>query len=478
MHIRPFTPLLALITLSACSGFSHEMGVTPGGMQDIDFARDLIEAGMIPSAETFTTEGLFSQHDLPIDGEPCAELLCPRASAAVVRPVDAAQSQYLVQLGFDTDIDPETFERATLDLAVAIDISGSMAGDKLQTAKQSLHALIDQLDGSDRLSLVTFGSTAVVEAPLTTMDAAGREALHDAVDALRDGGSTAMEDGLVGAIASLDDRRQDVSARVFLITDAQPNVGGTSPDAFTSIAADAADDEIGVTVWGVGLDLGAALTEALAEVRGANAWFFSDTQTMAQRVAEEFAFIVTPVAYDLEVVVQPEADLHLARPWGAPTDEASQQVEFGASTLFLSTRAGGMGVTLDVASPIALDLDQPRSLAEMQLQWTPVGETSPVQSSLVVDYDGGEAHSDGITHADQEGVFRMSTLVDEVLALEAGAAWCRGEIDQQEAQSRISEVTTRLEIRVVEHQDEALAPEAELMAKLLDNLKKGLSACY
>ncbi|MGB1017315.1 MAG: hypothetical protein ACPG4T_24470, partial [Nannocystaceae bacterium] len=42
------------------------MGATPGGPQDIGYARDRIAAGEVPHPNVFTPEGLFSEHNLPL----------------------------------------------------------------------------------------------------------------------------------------------------------------------------------------------------------------------------------------------------------------------------------------------------------------------------------------------------------------------------------------------------------------------------
>ncbi|MCA9541397.1 MAG: hypothetical protein KC620_21005, partial [Myxococcales bacterium] len=59
------------------------MGATPGGAQDIGYARDRIAAGEIPHPNTFTPEGLFSEHDLPLpQTRKCAQMLCLSGAAA------------------------------------------------------------------------------------------------------------------------------------------------------------------------------------------------------------------------------------------------------------------------------------------------------------------------------------------------------------------------------------------------------------
>src|ERR1051326_8714791 len=43
------------------------LGATPGGAKDIRFFRSGAARGEIPHPNTFTPEGLFSEHDLPLD---------------------------------------------------------------------------------------------------------------------------------------------------------------------------------------------------------------------------------------------------------------------------------------------------------------------------------------------------------------------------------------------------------------------------
>ncbi|MCB9741467.1 MAG: hypothetical protein H6740_02565 [Alphaproteobacteria bacterium] len=84
-------PALALLALTGCSNYgAFDVGVTQGGAQDLSLARGQIEAGGIPDQSAITAEGLFSEHDLPLEGDACAQLLCPVTAAASVDPWTAA----------------------------------------------------------------------------------------------------------------------------------------------------------------------------------------------------------------------------------------------------------------------------------------------------------------------------------------------------------------------------------------------------
>jgi Ca-activated chloride channel homolog len=453
-------------------------GVTQGGTQDMRYARTIIESGGIPAAEHFNAEGLFSEHDLPLDGDECDQLLCPRAAASWVDPVGPEEGQALVQLGFGTNIGEE-FQRRPLSLAVAVDISGSMNGGKLEAVKDALQVMVDQLDEGDELALVVFDDQADLIRGMTVMDAAGRQQLSSDIAALQTDGSTDIEAGLKLAYDQVAPMAgaAGVEDRVFLMTDAQPNVGATGLGSFIGMARFYAESEIGLSVFGVGLDLGSELAQEISTVRGGNYFFLADEDAIAQVFDEEFDYMVTPVAYDLEVVVQSAPGLEFGHAYGAPLDQPGPQVDFGASTLFLSARNGGIGMTLRDDDGVPLDAEGPLDLATFHLSYEPVDFADVVESELAVRWQGGEVIGEQPTLADDLGVYKMAVLVDEYLALMAGADFCEGSISAEVALGRIAEARQRLDGVAVNLGDGPIEDEVALMDKLRINLEGGSNNC-
>ncbi len=466
---------------TGCSDVAASMGapgVTPGGTQDMRYARTIIESGGIPAAEHFTAEGLFSEHDLPLSGDECDELLCPRAAASWVDPVGPLEGQALVQLGFGTNIG-EDFQRRPLRLAVAVDISGSMTGGKLDSVKDALQVMVDQLDEGDELALVVFDDAADLIRGMTVMDQAGRDKLSDDIAGLETDGGTSIEDGLrlaydqVAPIAG----EYGIEDRVFLMTDAQPNVGATDLGSFMGMARFYAEADIGLSVFGVGLDLGSELAQEMSTVRGGNYFYLADDEAIATVFDDEFDYMVTPVAYDLEVVVQSAPGLEFGSAFGAPLDQPGPQVDFGASTLFLSARNGGIGMTLVGDDGVPLDAEGPLDLATFHLAYEPVDGDGVVESELEVSWQGGAEIAEQATLADDLGVYKMAVLVDEYMALLAGAEFCTGVINGPEALDRIAEARDRLDGVAVHLGDGPLEEEVTLMDQLAANVSDGAANC-
>lgn len=468
--------MLTLVSiLAGCAdyGLSGALGVSPGGSQDIAYARTLVENGSIPAHEHFTAEGLFSEHDLPLASPGCDAVLCPVAAAAPVDFVDERGARMLVQLGFDTRLTAETFERPPLALSVAVDVSGSMSGPKIEAVRHALGVLVDQLGPDDRMALVAFDDRAWVESPMIVTDAEGREELHELVDGLVEGGGTSIEAGLVlayGEVAPLA-AEAGVEQRVMLFTDAQPNVGDTSMNGFLGMVRYYAEAGIGISVFGVGLDMGTELADAIARTRGGSYSYLAEPEDVSAVFDEEFDYLVTPVAYDLEVVVEPAEGARLDAGYGVPVDGPATRATLGASTLFLSSRDGGMGATFFVDEATAGE-----GIARFSLAYeTPEGEAE--EAEIAVAWEGGAVVAGREVAADDLGVYKMSVLIEEFLALGAGADFCEGTLEREPAIARIEEARERV-ATVADHlADDPMGEEVRLLAELADNVRGGRGNC-
>jgi Ca-activated chloride channel family protein len=442
-------------------------GVTPGGAQDIALARELIEGGAVPAASQFTAEGLFSQHDFaaPVT-TPCVQRLCPRGSVARVEPVDGSGEQLLVHLALDTNI--EAFERADQNLALVVDISGSMLGEKLDATKLGLHTIVDQLDEGDRVTLVSFSDTARIEVPSTITDASGRATLHSAISSLGVEGATNIEAGLMlgyGSVGEHDDGFGGNEDRVMLFTDAQPNIGATGSESFLGLVGAAADQGMGISVFGVGLDLGAELAREISEVRGGNS-FYVDPDTITTMLEDEFDNIVTPVAYALNFNVRPSVGFAFAGTYGTPDADADGEVDFSVATGFLSSSGGAMAVMLEGDLSQAVE-GEPVVTFTLDYQ-TVDGEV--LSETIEIEWLGGDLPISELGRADHAGSAKLAVLLDEYLALEAGSLFCEGQLSETEALARIDEATARLDDMAELLSDDALQDEADLMRKLAENV--------
>lgn len=486
----PFTPRRALLTaplalLATTLAFAHpddeddihydfapveafapapsvraEFGATPGGAQDIAFARDRILAGEVPHPDTFTPEGLFSRHDLPLPaGAPCDQTLCLTGAATAADLLAQPDVRMLAQLGFSSGLDPATWKRPPLALVTVIDKSGSMSGAPLQTVRDSLHHLVEQLGPRDTLAIVLYGDrTHLHLAPTPVKD---RAALHKAVDAIQSAGSTNMEAGLTLGfdVARKLALRHDGTTRVMLFTDERPNVGATDKGSFMALARAASRDRIGLTTIGVSTHFGAELATAISSVRGGNLFYFPDAAKMVDVFEDELDTMVTELAYDLELVVEPRRGWRISGLYGIPGD------------LVERTASGGYRLTIET---IFLS----RNKGAIYLAFTPDGDLPPqhgAPGSAQVRYldAAGQRVTDSIRFdlADDAmplGLARGLLLVDQITALKKATALHLHDNDQEAAYRLVRALRQRFEVTEVP----GLADELATIARLDETLTR------
>ncbi|MCC6528142.1 MAG: VWA domain-containing protein, partial [Polyangiaceae bacterium] len=341
---------------------------------------------------------------------PCAELLCTRAVMGVA-PNETGAMAAFAQVGLSSTVDPATYVRPSLAVVATVDISGSMQwsyGDGQGTAPAAiaqtlLHNLARRLGGGDRFALVTYGSDVTTELDWTDGD--DPEVL-EAVGTLAEGGSTNMEAGLERAYELAEEALGSAEeVRVLLFTDAQPNVGATGSSAFESIVDAGAADGIGITVFGLGLGLGADLMGHMAVLRGANAFSLDHADDVALFVEDNWPWLAAPIAYDLHVALAPRADLSLHRTFGFPAaGPGATEAKVDAASVFLSKNRGALLAELLPAAPAELAGAE----VGLTLSYVDRGGT-PHSSELAASYAGQPL--------DERGAFMPQVGIDKTVAL-------------------------------------------------------------
>lgn len=115
-----------------------------------------------------------------------------------------------------------------INLALVLDTSGSMEGERISAVKNTLNVLVDKLLIGDKITIVGFSSKAVqIAAGVTISDEAARVALKSSVDALTADGGTNMESG-VAMLGTLFTGGVGLPDSLVLLTDGYVNEGITS----------------------------------------------------------------------------------------------------------------------------------------------------------------------------------------------------------------------------------------------------------
>jgi Ca-activated chloride channel homolog len=437
-------------------------GVSVGGAQDIGYARKLIASGRVPSPEAFAAEGLFSEHDFALPEGECGQTFCLRPDAAAIKIYPESEEGVLLQLGLDSGVELASFRREPLNLVVVLDRSGSMGGEKIAAARAALDRLVDKMTDDDRLGVVLFDDRVDVLATPEKMTAKAREALKRKIAAVEARGSTDIDSGLRKGyeLAAEHAGKRGVSDRVMLFTDAMPNVGPTDADHFAGLVKKNGEAGIGATMFGVGVDFGYAIADTLSAVRGANYVFLESPEKLEKVFDEDFDFLVTPIAHDFALTLEPGPGYELGEVFGIPRAKAAAKAELKVATLFLSKEKGAIAVRLSKKDAAKAGAE----VAYLALSYTPVG--------------GAKVHETASAKLSREagpGVRKLAALVSMATTLkQACRDFTAGKAEA--ARELVAPLAEALKKEAKALKDDSLRVEADLVEKLAKNFGAPVAA--
>lgn len=162
-------------------------------------------------------------------------------------------------------------EAPALNLALAIDVSSSMAGPKIEAARQTALAVIEAMTPRDRLTLVAFDSVAELLLDARQMDDAGRAVAVSAVQRLTERGGTNLWEGWLLAsehVAAVMTAVSQASHRVLLLSDGEANDGVTNAVELAHHARGLLERGIITSAVGIGDGYDELLLGGMAEAGG------------------------------------------------------------------------------------------------------------------------------------------------------------------------------------------------------------------
>jgi Ca-activated chloride channel family protein len=170
-------------------------------------------------------------------------------------------------------------ETPSLAMAIVIDRSGSMSGEKLEMAKTAARSAVELLSPQDYAGVVIFDDQASWAADLQS--AASKQTIIDRIASIESSGGTNIAPGLELALQALRTSPAKLK-HVILLTD-----GVSSPGPFQELVSQMAQERITASTVAVGADADQQLLQQIAQWGGGRYYFTDSPDRIPQIFARE-----------------------------------------------------------------------------------------------------------------------------------------------------------------------------------------------
>ncbi len=247
-------------------------------------------------------------------------------------------TQRIVEWVLQAEVAPEA-ERVPLNLALVVDRSGSMAGDKLENAKQAAARLLDFLDDRDRVALVAFSDEVALLSPSLQVTPGNRNHLKRQILSLQTEGCTDLSGGYFkGALEVAEHLEQAGAHRVLLLSDGAANRGITDTGALCRHASELLERGVSTSTFGIGLGYNEYLLEGMAAAGGGRFFFIEQAHQIEAALHSELEAMLHAVALNVTLAVDAPEGLWLQFFGGLPCQRTQAHFELPLGSFYSGER--------------------------------------------------------------------------------------------------------------------------------------------
>ncbi len=190
-----------------------------------------------------------------------------------------------------------------LNVALVIDKSGSMKGDRIARALEGAAGIVDRLREGDVVTVVAFDTKADVVVAPTEIKASNKGAVTTKIRAIALGGDTCISCGLETAMDALNaaPTKGPHTSRMILLSDGVTNNGIKDIPGLRALAGKMRDGGFTISTIGVDVDFDEKVMAAIANESNGKHYFVSDVSSLPAVFNQELDSLLATVANDAEV---------------------------------------------------------------------------------------------------------------------------------------------------------------------------------
>ncbi len=252
-------------------------------------------------------------------------------------------------------------KRPPINVAIVLDRSGSMQGDKIEKAREAAISALDLLQPTDIVSVIAYDSDVNVLIPATRLT--DKEQVASVIRSIQANGNTALFGGVSKGAAEvrkfLDDKHVN---RIILLSDGLANVGPSAPGELGSLGESLKKENISVSTLGLGLGYNEDLMVALAGKSGGNHQFIENASELAGIFRGEFDEALSIVAQEVDLKITIPEGIRPVRVLGNVADVNGQTVVTRLSQVYS-----------DQEKHVVIEVEIPESMAVISAERADAG---------------------------------------------------------------------------------------------------------
>ncbi|UCE09354.1 MAG: VWA domain-containing protein [Candidatus Thorarchaeota archaeon] len=204
-------------------------------------------------------------------------------------------------------------EQAQRQYVFILDISGSMAGEKIDQAKVAFNSMIDDLNSGDLFNIIAFSDEvhSLWDEPRLASASSVEEA-KQWVTGRAAGGGTNFHDAVITGLATFTS--SDNAKAMLVLSDGQPTVGITSPETILTAISESNSLNVSISTLAFGYDDDENL---MANIASQNDGFFAFVQPGGDATSQLIDFynmFSTPIADSYSIEIQGATQVSCLRP--------------------------------------------------------------------------------------------------------------------------------------------------------------------
>ncbi len=385
-----------------------------------------------------------------------SELNKVRLNVELGQPVLLAERSQTVflKIGLTGFEQQDLVARPPVNIAIVLDKSGSMSGQKMEQAKEAAILAIQRLRSNDIVSVVAYDNTVEVIWPASRVD--NKPSIIKAVRRIQSSGNTALFAGVSkGAGEVRHFLTKQMVNRVILLSDGLANVGPSTPSELGQLGLSLSKEGISVTTIGLGLGYNEDLMVDLAGYSDGNHSFAENAQDLIAIFDRELSNALSVVAKDAVIEIHCAEGIQPLRVIGRESEILGQKVKTRIGQLYSEQEKY---LLLEVKVP-ATNVERIRNVANVEVSYNNIytGQFEKLKGQSTVAFTQSEQD---VVKARNTPVI-ISTVKQIANEESKRAVKLRDRGDIKGAETTLNNVSDYLQLNAVELESEELSEESQ-----------------